>query len=687
MFAPVLAHFTRAIPGGPVAGADGPQNIWNLWWVQRAVASLQSPFYTTYLYHPHGTGLYLQTLNASNGLLVLPVTALFGPVAGYNAALLLAFVLSGLGAYLLALRVSGSRPAAFVGGAIFAFSPFHLTKAWDGQLEQVALQWTAFYTLFLLRAAEDLRGRDALLAGLFLALVGYTSWYSLFFFAVYTALFALIWLAAARSWQARRALAVQLVIMGLCAALLLAPILLPTLRALSGAGGGGGEPFDPSDPLDLILIHSANLYDFFLPSGLHPLWGDAVARLAQRWHPYIAAWNVALGYLPLALALAAFLPPLHVERSNVQRWTFKGGIAWPWALLALASLLLALGPVLHVGTVRTGLRLPYALLLALPGADIARRPSHFVVVATLMLAPLAALGLRATLERVRPARRPLLLALVGLTLALELLPPPWPLRRFEPHPYYTRLRGAGGALMDMPARAESAAPLLAQIVHELPIVGGYVSRLPPYPFATTVPGVRQLWQGAPDSPALLPAAPDDGLIALNYYGVRHVVVHWEALAGGARRRYERALAQALPGVVPTYTDDRLSAYRVPPTLLRPLAFFGPGWHQEEQDGARHWRWMQAEGEIVLVNPGAASRPVTLLLAAQSPRAPRAAALAFDGAPLGTWQITEAGDAHILRLLVPPGEHRLALRAPAAPAPGDPRMLSIALVAAEARWGE
>jgi hypothetical protein len=638
VFAPLLGQLTQAIPGGPVAGADGPQNIWNLWWVQRALAALQNPFYTTYLYHPHGTGLELQTLNASNGLLAAPVTALLGPVAGYNVALLLAFALSGLGAYLLALRVSGSRAAAFAGGAIFAFSPFHLTKAWDGQLEQVALQWTAFYALFLLRASEDLRRPDALLAGLFLALVGYTSWYSFFFFAVYTALFALIWLAAAPSWPARRAIVAQLVIIVVFAALLLAPILVPTLRALGGAGGpGSAAPYDPSDPLDLILIHSANLYDFFLPSGLHPLWGDDVARLAQGWHPYIAAWNVALGYTPLALAVVALLRASNVERSNVQRSTFNASVPWLWAVLAGISLVLALGPVLHVGQARTGVTLPYALLLALPGADIARRPSHFVMVATLMLAPLTALGLRALLERMHPPRRPLLLAVVALALLVELLPPAWPLRRFDPHPYYAQLRGADGALMDMPARAESAAPLMAQIVHQLPIVGGYVSRLPVYPFATTVPGVRQLWQGAPESIALLAAAPDDGLIALNYYDVRHVVVHWDALAGGARGRYERALAQALPGVAPVYADARLSAYRVPRVPMRPLAFFGPGWHQEERDGQRRWRWMQDAGEIVLVNPGDAPRAVALLLAAQSAGDARVAALELDGASLGAWQ--------------------------------------------------
>jgi hypothetical protein len=687
VFAPILPHMAQAIPGGPVADSDGWQNVWNLWWFHHAVSTLQNPFYTTMLYHPHGTGLYLQTLNASNGLLVLPVTALWGPVAGYNAALLAAFTLSGLGAYLLALRVSRHGAAAFVGGAIFAFSPFHLTKAWDGQLEQIAVQWIAFYALFLLRAAEDGRRRDALLAGLFLALVGYTSWYYFFFVAVYSALFALIWFVAARSWHTRRALFVQLVITGITGFVLLAPILVPALAALGGDRGPPEPPFNPSDPLDLILIHSANLYDFFLPSGLHPLWGSSVARLVQQWHPYIGAWNIALGYTAFALALAALVLPRRHEdtkvfsslRAFVSSW-LRPGSPRPWALLAVAALLLALGPLLHVGTARTAIPLPYIALLSLPGAEIARRPSHFVVITTLMLAPLAALGLRALLERVAAPRRPLLLAAVAGLLAFEFAPPAWPLLRSEPHPYYATVRATPGALMDLPPRYESPAPLEAQLVHEQPILGGYVSRLPDYPFARYTPGIRELWRGSPSDDTLLVSGPDAGLVALNAYGIRHVVVH-AGEADADRTGLDAALAQVLRGAPPVYADGQLAAYLVPLVPARPVAFFGPGWYDEERDGVRRWRWMQEQGEIVLMNSGAARR-VRLALTAQSLSEGRDVALFFAGAPLASWRVGAEPRALVLQLLLPPGEHRLVLRAPATLEQGGSRVLSIVLVAAE-----
>ena len=230
VMAPVLPVFTTALPGGPIANVDGWQNVWNLWWVHRAVMSATNPFFTPLLFYPQGVDLTLQTLNISNGILFLPITALAGPIAAYNAAVITALTLSGIGGYALALRVSGDRLAAFVGGAVFTFSPFHLTKVWDGQLELIALQWVALYAFFLLRAVEEGQRRDALIAGVLLALIGYTSWYYLFFFSVYSLLFAAIWLVKAPDEQ-RWVLVRRLALVAGSGGVLLAPLILAAGRS------------------------------------------------------------------------------------------------------------------------------------------------------------------------------------------------------------------------------------------------------------------------------------------------------------------------------------------------------------------------------------------------------------------------------------------------------------------------
>ncbi|WP_232280010.1 hypothetical protein [Roseiflexus castenholzii] len=664
IMAPVLPVFTTAIPGGPIAEVDGWQNVWNLWWVHRALATPTNPFFTPLLFYPQGVDLTLQTLNISNGILFLPVTALFGPIAAYNAAVLTALVLSGVGGYALALRVSGDRLAAFIGGAIFAFSPFHLTKIWDGQLEMITLQWAAFYAFFLLRAVEDLRRRDALIAGVFLALTGYTSWYYLFFFGVYTLLFAAIWLAGAAR-ERRVPMLRQFMFTAASGVTLLLPLLIAAGRTALTTTGVIGMRFDPSNPLDLILIHSANLYDLFLPNGLHPLWGSAVETLVRTWHPYIGAWNIALGYTALALATAA----LALARSN----------AWRWAVIGLAAIVLSLGPLVHIGATRTAIPLPYQILLALPGLELARRPSHFVVIATLMLAPLAALGLQALRQRATHRHGYLLAGVTLAAIAFEYAPPHWSLFPFRIHPYYAQISAVPGAVIEIPPLLEASLPLKAQIVHGQPLVGGFVSRPPRYRFVEQAPGVRQLWTMRPDDTHLFVDRADNRLKEFNAYGVRHIIIHWAWVAPERRAELQAALRQALGDLAPVYADEELSAYRVPTMDSGTVAYasFGDGWHTEERDGDRRWRWMGPEGEIVLVNAGEHDAPVRLSLDVRSYAEARQVMLLFDQHLLGDRLVEPAGVRLSIHLLLPPGEHRVLLRANAMPDPALPaRLISI-----------
>src|SRR5205085_11971879 len=66
--------------------------------------------------------------------------------------------------------------------------------------------------------------------------------------------------------------------------------------------------------------------------------------------------------------------------------------AWGWALGAAAALLLALGPVLKINGVLTGLPLPWALLQTLPIFNAVGKVERFVVLARLCLIPLVAWG-------------------------------------------------------------------------------------------------------------------------------------------------------------------------------------------------------------------------------------------------------------------------------------------------------
>ena len=661
--APLLPTFSTAIPGQDIAAVDGWQNVWHLWWAKQALLSHSDPFFTPLLYYPDGVALHFQPINLSNGLLVLPVTAIWGPVAGYNAAVILALLLTALAGYALALRLTGHYRAAFVAGLLFSFAPAHLTRLWDGQLELFTLQWPAFFILALLVCVEQPGWRTGLLTGALFALTAYTSLYYALYTGVYGVLFLILWLPYGKAWAHWRQLGVALVLAGSCAGLLLVPLLQGALTT----------PAAYLVPDSAEIAHrSANLLDVLLPSYLHPLWGAAAWRIGAAWHPLTGDWNVALGYTTLFLAA--------VGVAGTWRTT------WRWALLAGALLSLALGPQIQVGPWQLPLPAPYALLNVLPGATLGRRPLLFIALVSLLLAVLAAFGVRWLLARCTPRLRPLLLAVIFVLIAGEHAPPLWPRLAQLEHPAYPSLARGQGAVLDIPPAAfKKVVPQQAQLLHGRPILGGYLARMPQVPLVETVPLFRKLWYMERGDFRLLNPDRDEALAVLRAYAIGSVVVHWDLVRADLRPAVVALLAEVLPDRAPAYQDATLSVYNLPlaPTDRRTFALYGAGWYAEEASPTQRWRWMQAEGVIQLLNAGAQAAPVELQLPLASYRAAQAVTLQLNGQPVGHYTVAAQPrqTTVTLRLLLPPGETRLTLVATSLVAEARPsqRQLSLALI--------
>ncbi len=170
---PLVLHFTTHVPGD---GRDDPALVWNLWWVKHALLDLHvNPLTTDFLFYPIGVNLSFYTLTLLNGVVSIPLQALFGLVAASNLLLLLSFVLSGYSTYLLVLYLlNGKRNTqhvtrntqhatrntfsvplvAFIAGIVYAFAACKLWYVALGQFNIASSQWIPFYVLFLLKMTE-----------------------------------------------------------------------------------------------------------------------------------------------------------------------------------------------------------------------------------------------------------------------------------------------------------------------------------------------------------------------------------------------------------------------------------------------------------------------------------------------------------------------------------------------------
>ena len=178
-------------------GQDALLNVWIMAWDTHALLTDPLHLFDANIFVPFARTLAFSEINLSQALLAMPFTLASGnPVLGYNVALLLTFVLSGWGAYLLALRLTGSRLGGIAAGVIFAFNAYKLSNL--AQIQLLSLHWLPFALIFLdriLRPAPAAGGAarrtwiDVAAAAAFLALQALASFYYAMFAAFAAALF------------------------------------------------------------------------------------------------------------------------------------------------------------------------------------------------------------------------------------------------------------------------------------------------------------------------------------------------------------------------------------------------------------------------------------------------------------------------------------------------------------------
>jgi hypothetical protein len=561
---PVPWKLSTEVPGG----GDAWQHIWNLWWVKHALLERHTnPYHTDLLYYPYGVNLYLHTLVLSAGLPGILLQLLgFNLIATYNLILLSSFVLAGYGMYLLCRHLTGNGWASFVGGLVFAFSPYHFAHLF-GHMNLASLQWIPFYVLVLLKATEAgvrpvTGGRLRPLAyaagaGALLALNAYTDWVYGIFLTLLTGIL-LVWKALVPSERRALALAgmnwregtLRLAAGAGAFVLLMGPVLLPTLA--EARQGYAQQP-----PIE-TLVYSSDVILAFMPSELHPVWGEAIRRQVESIGPYLPMKNpservVFVGYTVLLVAGYAVW---RLWRDRRVRF---------WAFVAVAMWVLSLGPVLQVlgrtkfTAFEVSVPLPYLLLYKLPMLNVMRTPARLTVLVMLALGVLVAFGLAILLSRPRTLWRPLLPMLVVPALVLfeflavpfPTVPPGWGV------PIYAKIAQEPGrfALLELPLRPFGDY-MAYQTIHGKPIIGGYLSRQPPYRLPEEVPAIRYLLNTTPvDDSVKALVGGGAGVRSLRDLGVKYVIIRWWAFTEQEREAMRTKL-DVLLGRPPDYTYPR-----------------------------------------------------------------------------------------------------------------------------------
>lgn len=676
---PTAAHLATHIAvgdGGRFAYSgfnDAIQHTWNFWWTQHALSNGRLPFATELLFYPEGAPLYRHTLGPALTLPLAPVTALAGPVAAYNLALLLGVASTGYAVFLLAGYVAGGDACAWIAGALVAAGPFLAMKLQVSHLNLLYVGWLALLLFAALRLADTRKERYALLGAVSLAGVAYTDWY----LALCAGCLLLTWVAASL-WRTPHplGLARSYALMGLLAFLGIAPLILGLWTTRERYA-----PFSAAQRASWqigVEGYSADAVGLFFPSLLQPHWrgvAEALTAPLVASVPVIEGWYIAAGWTLLGLAAVGVWQHGHAQ--------------WRLLIVAAVGWLFSLGPELRLFGVHTGIPMPYALLQQLPLLEGGRRPNLFALICILVAAVFAAQGLRWLLEWSGRWRH-VLLAGVVLAAGLELWPPPRQPVVIAAPALYATIADRPGPVVDVPVGSDiEARTLLHQMAHGQPILRGYLSRAPDYPTLEHNPLVRAL--------ALLEPLPARDIVALDsaalaamqcFYRFRHVVVE-RPLVASEHQGWLAPLMARLGAPDPWYDDGRFAAYELPvPAPPCPaFSYLGAGWHGLEGTGERVWRWMDKRSEIWIVNP--VPGPVLLTLRAEGygpPAAGQTTTLHLDHAKKRVATVPIARSARVYHIVLnpPPGATRLDLVSEQVGSDKGGRLISISVGAIRVR---
>lgn len=582
----LVRHLATAVPA--VEGWDYAIFYWDLWWVKYALFNLhRDPFLSNYVLYPNTANLSLHTLVFPLGLLSAPLQEIFDLKLIYNGLMVGCFIASGYLTFVFVRRHVQNDWIAALGGALFAFMPMSIARVSAGHLNLAQAWWLPLELILWDGVMVPRSMRSRIIAAAVLGLATYLAWTDdaqfMLLIGVLLAPYALFtWLTQCQKTERLRVIGLAFVAI----VFMLGPALVEPIPALLQTR----KLIFPSVDLYTLEFHSY--------------------QLGWLWSNQDRPGENMGQVLPLLTLMSLPLAGQHRRR-------------WFWLALGVGLFILALGPYLH----GTRIPLPYLLVHKLMGEQY-RTPLRLTLPASLALVMFVGLSLANLFDRMPQRWQPWLTgaATVGLVFNSGLLAPV-PVTFLPDYRIYHEIGRdpAEYALLEVPVGPASGfgefgdSPDLQfyAYIHHKQLINGIVSRVPSDGLSRfeRSPVLRGL-TGEYDMPPLNVAG-NELADKLHRWDMRYVLVHLDRL----QPERARAIVEFLnvqPMLCLVDEEGSLLAYRrinawgecprpemgsLPggknrlvlgdPTSAR---YVGPGWYDVEDIGGQPGRWA---GEIAV----------------------------------------------------------------------------------------
>jgi hypothetical protein len=413
-------RFTYLVDGKVQATRDGGVYVWDFWWIARQIEHLGNPWYTRLIAAPVGAQLGYHALMPLEGVVMFPVTVLFGPSASYNLLTVLMPGLTGYAMYRAARLWLPGQLGPIAAGAFLGLSSEIAWHAWF----QLNISAGVLFLPIALEAAIRLRRTprwpQALFLGLAVAGSLLSDQQSAVLVIILVAVILLPWLLGASGWDGwagpdpgsagtpAQSGRTKLAMTGL-AVVIGGVVASPQIAAMVAQTKSGGAYMPPDLVARYYTTSGSYLPGVFAASPRVALYGLTGLK------PIVYAAHTGDGVptFGLVLSLLALL-------GLITAW--RRGNAWLLAVLWLGSAALGLGTTLHLGNttyvplaemlhgVRVSMIMPFTWFVQLPGMAGFREAARILMLGFVPAALLAGAGVVWLRQHAPLALIPVLLA-------------------------------------------------------------------------------------------------------------------------------------------------------------------------------------------------------------------------------------------------------------------------------------
>ncbi|AKJ38907.1 hypothetical protein [Methanosarcina barkeri] len=685
---PVVFKIRNYIPGS----GDAFQWIRILWYTPVAIfnPNLTTLTHDYLIFYPDGIPAS-PFQSAFNQILSYVLSNIMEIHVVYTILWLLSFIFGAYGTYLLVRYLTGDRTSSFIAGIVFAFSPYHFVHSL-GHFGATSIEWIPFCALYLMKMFKEGGVRNSFFAGIFFILVAMSDLQYMVFMGIFVMLLFVYEIYVFLRTENRgykeknrgykeilKKIFYKYAIFGFVSFIGIIPLTLENI--LTATSGDNFLKLSPSE----TVMYSADLLSFFIPSVLHPVFGNITTEIYNNFSGNTSENTMFIGYTVILLSLLA------VYRLKGNKYVKF------WLIAALSFSIISLGPLLHVNgkisftEFNTTVPLPYLVLYYLiPFLDNCRTTGRFFVIASLSFAVLMGYGASELLKSNRINKTATAIVITGLII-FEYLAVPVSISPVDEPSFYKEISQDKGnyALLEIPATKDYVAGstiIYYQTIHGKPVIGNWAARYPSNArdFELNTPVVRELTYLQSTGDILDQDIDQVGTSILNYYNISYIILHTNYMNDREIDFAEKLIQMNLNAERKIYEQDSLIVYHVKKEPLKSFMALKDGWNSLEKLNVEPTRWMSNNATILVYSNS--SRNATLSFNARSFHSPKTLEV-YNGKTLQDRQtISTVFSSISIPISLKKGENLILLHVPEGPEipceiPGlnskDSRELSIA----------